>query len=183
VSAAPQALLTTIRSRCQHLRMGALPAAELAQYLQGQLGVDADEARLRAALSGGSLGKALTFASDGYRELRGEVIALLEAAPSASTLERLETADRLGEREDLPQALGVMRSVLRDCAALRAGVQAQSLFNADEAPRLGKLAGTSVGERSVSLLEAVAEIQLALRGNASKVLALDVLVDTLHAPR
>ena len=56
VTGAPQALLPTIRSRCQVLRFGPIPAAILEQHLQDRHGLSADEARLRASLSGGSLG-------------------------------------------------------------------------------------------------------------------------------
>src|SRR5262249_37742360 len=78
VTSAPQALLPTIRSRCQVLRMGPLPAAVVQAYLEERAGVPAEEARLRGALSGGSLGSALTFASEEYRTLRDLLLTILE---------------------------------------------------------------------------------------------------------
>ena len=38
-----------------------------------------------------------------------------------SVVDRQEAAESLGEREDLPLALGVLRTLLRDVAALSAG--------------------------------------------------------------
>src|SRR5258706_3380517 len=45
VTASPQALLPTIRSRCQVLRMGALPAALIEQYLRDKGGLDPEDAQ------------------------------------------------------------------------------------------------------------------------------------------
>src|SRR5438477_4022037 len=53
VTASPQALLPTIRSRCQTLRLGPLPASVLESHLEQSHGLSHAEARLRAALSGG----------------------------------------------------------------------------------------------------------------------------------
>src|SRR5262249_49334624 len=70
--ASPEALLRTIRSRCQLLRMGRLPEPVLEAHLRDALGRSPEEARLLASLSGGSLGEALAFESDAYRALRDE---------------------------------------------------------------------------------------------------------------
>jgi DNA polymerase-3 subunit delta' len=179
ITAAPQGLLPTVRSRCQLVRMGPLPAPVLEGYLRDHAGLDAAEAHLRAALSEGSLGAALAFESETYRGLRDELLGLLAAAQATAVLERLEAAERLAEREDLPSALGVLRSLLRDVAALHAGVSPQALLNADEAERLGVIARGPLGPRAAALAEAAGETTEALRGNASKLLCMDVLLHSL----
>src|SRR5439155_11446929 len=70
VTASPHALLPTIRSRCQVLRMSALPGALVETYLRERGGLDAADAHLRATLAGGSLGQALAFESTAYRSVR-----------------------------------------------------------------------------------------------------------------
>src|SRR5688572_24573220 len=97
VTGAPQALLPTIRSRCQVLRFGPLPAALLEQHLQQAHGLSADEARLRASLSGGSLGAALAFESDGYRAARDLLIAGFAPLPALGPLERMDLAQKLAD--------------------------------------------------------------------------------------
>src|SRR5688572_4501037 len=74
VTASPQALLPTIRSRCQTLRLGPLPPAVLESYLRERGGLGAEEARLRAALAGGSIGQALALDSEAYRASRDELL-------------------------------------------------------------------------------------------------------------
>src|SRR5438874_3233830 len=58
VTASPQALLPTIRSRCQTLRLGPLPSALLEGHLRERLGLSPADARVRAVLSGASRGHA-----------------------------------------------------------------------------------------------------------------------------
>lgn len=178
VSAAPQALLPTIRSRCQVLRFGRLPLQLLARHLQAVHGLEADEARLRAGLAAGSLGAALAFESGAYRALRDQLLELLGALEGSGTVERLEAAERLAEEDDAQLALTTLRSLLRDVAVLRAGA-GQVLLNSDVAGRLETLARGPLGARAARLAEAVAETRVALRGNAYKSLALDVLLERL----
>jgi DNA polymerase-3 subunit delta' len=176
VTGSPQALLPTIRSRCQTLRVGALPAVLIEQVLREQ-GADPQDAQLRAALSGGSLGQALAFESEAYRGVREAVLKMLESLPGADPLVRLESAQWLEEQEEAELALLAFRSLLRDVAALVSGVS--HLLNADVGDRLARVANGALGTRAVAAWEAVADAQAALRGNANKPLTMDVLVDAV----
>ena len=179
VTPSPQALLPTIRSRCQRLRMGPLATAAVEAYLVKNAGLDPEEARLRARLAEGSLGTALAFESDEYRELREEILALLESAGEAGAMERLEAAERLAERDDPVVALTVLRALLRDVTVLRHGGTPESLLNADLAPRLAALSRGAMGERAQAVAQAAARTRVALRGNAHKLLVMDLLMDGL----
>jgi DNA polymerase-3 subunit delta' len=191
VTHSPQALLPTIRSRCQVLRLNALPAALLEQELQRRWGIAADEARLRAAFAGGSAGRALAFDPATYRELRQELLAILESAERAGAIQWLEAGERLSEADDPVFALTALRSLLRDVAALRSGAAADTLLNNDLGARLLPLARSRVGERAVALAEAVGRTRDALEGKtadppfkqgpANRPLAMDVLMDALAA--
>jgi DNA polymerase-3 subunit delta' len=176
VSASPHALPQTIRSRCQSLRLQPLAASLLESHLQTAYGLSQDEARLRGALADGSLGRALAFETGAYRQLRDEALALLEEGEDA--LARLERADALVEAEEqLPLLLLALRSLLRDVAALRAGLAREGLLNPDVADRLAPLAEKTLGLSAGALAERVAETLVAVQGNASKLLAMDALVD------
>ena len=190
VTASPQALLPTIRSRCQTLRFSPLPQSLLETHLRETSGLSPDEARLRAALSGGSLGVALAFESEAWRDLRVELLEMLEKLGRAGTLGRMDAAERLSEMDDPILALTALRSLLRDVAALRAGSPA--LLNADVAARLEPLARGPLGERAGEMAWAAGETRDALegkitgtnlrRGPANALLAFDVLMDALGAP-
>jgi len=178
VTASPQGLLPTIRSRCQALRVGSLPVAAVEAHLREEAGLPPEEARLRASLAGGSLGAALAFESEAYHALRGDLLGLLEGL-GGGPLGRIQAAERLEQAEDLVLALTALRSLLRDVAALRAGCAPGSLLNADVADRLSALAGGRLGDRAPALAEMVGETRGALRQSANKLLALDVLAETL----
>src|SRR5688572_21351722 len=105
VTASPQALLPTIRSRCQTLRLGPLPPTLLESYLRERADLSAEEASLRAALSGGSIGAALAFDSEAYRSSRNDLLQFLERAATAGAVERMEAAQRLADLDDPALAL------------------------------------------------------------------------------
>jgi len=179
VTSAPQALLPTIRSRCQALRMGPLPAPLLEEHLRGQFGLDAEEARLRAALAGGSVGAALAFESEAHRVVREQLLALLEAP--AGAVARAEAAERIAELEDPLGAVTVLRSLLRDVEAIRCGGNADTLLNRDVAGRLAPLAEGPLGARALDLMGMAGETTERLQANANKLLAMDLLVEAVSA--
>jgi DNA polymerase III subunit delta' len=179
VTASPQALLPTIRSRCPLLRFGPLPRAVVETYLVEKQGLSPAEARLRAALASGSLGAALAFESDTYRMLREELLALLERVASLTPLDRMAEAERLEQAEDPALALTTLRSLLRDLAAARAGSTPDRLLNADVGDRIAALARAPVGARAREVAEEAGETREALRGYANKLLSFETLVETL----
>jgi DNA polymerase-3 subunit delta' len=180
VTAQPYSLLATVRSRCQTLRFGALSTAAVCEGLRRE-GVAEPEARLRAALSGGSLGRALAFDSEAWRDQRRLLLGLLEEAPGLETLGRLRAAERLKELDDVRGALTALRTLLRDVAALHAGARPAALLNADLDAPLAALARGPLGPRAVELAEAAAEARAALAGYAHEQLTLDGLVERLAA--
>ena len=95
------ALLPTIRSRCQPLRMGPVPRAELAAWLIDHERLPADLADLLARLTGGLSGTAVAMARDPdfvswRRQAQTELLALLRRGP----------ADRLPALKELLDAAG-----------------------------------------------------------------------------
>jgi DNA polymerase-3 subunit delta' len=190
VTASPQALLPTIRSRCQTLRFSPLPQSLLETHLREASGLPAEEARLRAALSGGSLGAALAFESEAWRALREDLLGLLEKLGRGGALGRMDAAEHLADMDDPVLALTALRSLLRDIAALRAG--AAAVLNADVTGRLEALARGPLGERAGEMGRAAGETRDAVegkitgtnlrRGPANPLLAFDVLMDSLSVP-
>jgi hypothetical protein len=147
------------------------------QYLRSVAGLEAAEAALRVSASDGSLGAALRLESDAYRERRERLLGILETLPGTGPLQRMEMAEGLAEQEDYEGTLHLLRSLLRDVAALRAGVS--RLGNPDLAERLAALARGPLGERAMTLAEEAAEALAALKGKANKLLTMDLLLETM----
>jgi len=95
IASSLDALLPTIKSRCQTVRFGPLPDDVVNEFLQRENLVTSDEeARWLAALSAGSLVTARQLAQPGFRELRQDWLAKL----SKPSWEGLQTAQELTSR-------------------------------------------------------------------------------------
>src|SRR5215469_9714794 len=77
----PSALLPTIRSRCMHLRLAPIPAAEVERYLaEVRPEWKAGERSVVARVCGGGLGRARSFDLAGYVAARQDALTLLGPA-------------------------------------------------------------------------------------------------------
>jgi DNA polymerase-3 subunit delta' len=100
VSHNPGRLLPTIRSRCRRLPLAALPLALVRQLLaHHRPGLAADEALAMAALSQGSIGRALELADAGGLGLYGSLLAVLSPLPAIDVPGLHAFADRLARPE------------------------------------------------------------------------------------
>jgi DNA polymerase-3 subunit delta' len=100
VSHNPGRLLPTIRSRCRRQVMAPLTLPLAAQLLRRyRPRLDAAEAEALAALSGGSVGRALELADAGGIELYRSVIELLDEVPAIDPGRLHNLADRLARAD------------------------------------------------------------------------------------
>ncbi len=140
ITAMPETLLPTVRSRCSRLRFGRLSAAEVARLLVERHRYDEEEAFAAAAVADGSPGRALEAASRAFREAREAAIGALRIAAAArSSREKLDAANTLlagkstsaRERDELATRVSMLASLLRDVALLSDGGPADELANRD----------------------------------------------------
>jgi DNA polymerase-3 subunit delta' len=128
----PGRLLPTIRSRCRRLALAPLPlplAAQLLRRWRPQL--DEGEAAGLAALSGGSIGRALELADAGGLDLYRSLTELLAQAP-AIDLNRLHTlTDRLA-RADAEEMYRASEELLARFLARLAADAARGCLGVDE---------------------------------------------------
>lgn len=140
------ALLPTIRSRCQRLLFAPLGEALIAELLARE-GVDADLARRTAAVAGGSLDRARELAgSDGAQRCE-ELRARLERLGRLSIPEKLDLAAELsprGERNRAQQAL--YTSTLLEFFRARMVAAAAAAQSGAAAPGPGSAAPGAVAE-------------------------------------
>jgi DNA polymerase III subunit delta' len=135
-TARPSKLPATIRSRCQRVRFAALPEALLRQFLSERVGIAEREARILAALSGGSLAKALVLRDAGPLEIRDQALALLEPALRGDgaglwrASQKLMDYGRTG-RENLRRMFEVHQLWLRDLLRAQAGAERELFANRD----------------------------------------------------
>lgn len=146
-SAAPDALLRTVRSRTMRLTFGRLPADDIEAVLVRDHEITPAEARRLAMLADGSLGAALALGSAALGETRDAAAALLRAAAAPDLGARLAIAKSVvGERKEERTRLevqGVLRmaaALVRDVSVVHAGSDPRLLANGDAADVVQRLA-------------------------------------------
>lgn len=121
ISAMPQKLLPTIRSRCQEVRFHPLPRRTLAQaLLRRNTGLSEQDAWFLAALAQGSMGRGLEMDPKQERAIRDEVVALWDRLATMSMAEILAEADTLSKDRDwFERLLDIGIEWLRDVLVYR----------------------------------------------------------------
>lgn len=152
VASSPDALLSTIRSRCLRVPFAPLPAAAIADRLVSA-GHAPDAARLAAAVSGGSLGRALALHDDALAARRDAVVAAASLDPDDAA-GWLAFARTYGDdRESAAELCELLLVWLRDVAAAQAFEPGRARGESEEelAPRRAQ------GERALADLAEVTE--------------------------
>jgi DNA polymerase-3 subunit delta' len=201
VTARPDALLPTVRSRCPTLRFGRLPIPDVERLLQTQQGLDAARAHAIALAAEGSLARAIVEASDEGEATRLLVQQVLHHLQGARTpADRLQAASQLltpaetrpkararasgvggavgvrlaTDRDLLGLRLNALAGTLRDIAAAAIGAGEDRMTN--EVPPVLKMWGERAGAtRLLAAFEAVGKAQAALDRNVGPKVIVDWL--------
>lgn len=169
----------TIRSRCQRVRFAPLAESLVRETLVSAAGVSEADARMLAALSGGSLARALAMrdADPSMREQRDQALALLtpalEGRPEGlwTALPRATNYGKAG-REKLRQLVEFHQLWLRDLLRARYGATTEQLVNRDKEPVIRKLAAQVDAAEIRRRLLVLEEALRSLDGNVSADLTL-----------
>jgi DNA polymerase-3 subunit delta' len=165
-SSTPARLLSTIRSRLIEIRFPTLPASQVEQILRDR-GFDADRAALGAALSQGSVTRALAALADDEEQLRAQVAAWFFEAAAGRTPE-----GTWATRETLDEGLEIVKTLVRDWIALsNAGIDSR-LLALDYGNQLKKLHRIEAS-RAIDTLAKITEAQRLARTNVSPALVAD----------
>jgi DNA polymerase-3 subunit delta' len=183
VTARPDTLLITVRSRCQRLRFGRLAPSDVANVLMTTHKYAEAAAHAAASLSDGSVGRALEEGSVSFVEARDAALRLLQtAAASNAPGARMQGALSLpgagrgkADRDALAQSLVALSSLLRDLGVLTANADARALANADLKKPLESLRRSYDGDRVLSAFASVERALDALQRNASPKIVADWL--------
>jgi DNA polymerase-3 subunit delta' len=130
----PGALLPTIRSRLQAVRVAPLSTDRVAAFLVDEAGMPPSEAHRLAITSGGSIGRALELRDEDGGTHGESAIELARAALAGDHAGALSAAHRYrpsGARGSFNRALGEARGLLRDLLATAVGAEISSVRSKD----------------------------------------------------
>ena len=185
VTARPDVLLPTVRSRCPQLRFRPLDEDDIAAALIAR-GHGEAEARAVAAGAEGSLGRALEASAGDLvaaRDVAERVLA--QAAHERVPGRRIDAAKDLlaktgsggaTDRAQLASHLRAMASLVRDAAVIAVRADDRAIANRDVRPALERLAPAYKGERGVRAFAAIDRALVALDRNAGVKIVADWLV-------
>ena len=176
VTARPDSLLETVRSRCPRVRFGKLGPTDLAEVLKRHCGVAAKDAPGLAAMGDGSVSRAVAQDTGQLVEARDAAFALLQGvAGRPPVAARLRLAQQLAEvpkkrgagtdREVLARRLEALALLVRDLGVVSApqgsgAVDPSALAN----PDLGRdLAGLARHYDRSRVLDAFSVVEQARR--------------------
>ena len=120
ITAMPQSLLATIRSRCQEIIFHPLPRNVLARALMRQRGLSEEDAWFIAALAQGSMGRGLEMDLEQEKAAREEVATLWAGLAQMGPGAALVLAETLAkDRERLERLIEIGVEWLRDALVYR----------------------------------------------------------------
>lgn len=173
VTSGARALLPTIRSRCQQVRLGPVSELELVTWLEKRGLADAT---LLARLAHGCPGRALALAEGGLAERREVRDAVLQAlAGDLGTLLAASQSLAEGKRAGRANAaIDAIEDLVRDAAVAATGASVSGSWGADD--RGAQAWGTALWPGGVATLaDAVASAREQLAVNVPARLVLDAL--------
>ena len=162
------ALLPTIRSRCQIIPFHPLVVSELAGHLMERFDIDQSQALRVAATTGGAVGKALTLLQDGA--------SFEEEIPEIMIANNRLDAFRIAEKwTQQPEALDHLVTWYRDLVLLHQGAPADLLTHIHHVEQLKQLTVRYSRLQLQSAIKAIFETKAMLQRNVNATLALEVL--------
>ena len=172
-TAVPDALLSTIRSRCQTVRFPAMSNASLAQVLKDRHDADPDDAVVLAAFGQGSPGRALSLGED-FLERRRAVLDAFLGMGDTENFVKAAGADRDTARE----ALNVVLMACRDALFIKAGAL-DRIVNRDRQVEIKRFAERFTPEELASHTDRVSDAIRRIDGNQNVKVVLTVVREIL----
>jgi DNA polymerase-3 subunit delta' len=177
-------LLPTVVSRCQKLAFVPLPIPLVARELVNRRGLSPEQAAWLAALSGGSLGRALKLDPQELLSRRRQVLEELEHLNAGSTAGMLDWAQRLArDREGLDNFLLLAQLWYRDLLVSHCQAPEHLLANRDLIPELAASRTAETPGTWFAKFSALGTAQRHLQANLNPELTLDILGLRLAAPK
>ncbi len=183
-------LLPTIVSRCHKLAFAPLPTALIIRELASRRGLATPQAALVAALSGGSLGRALALDPEELIKQRDQVLAELDSFKQGAATAVLDWAQRLTKnRADLDNFLLLAQLWYRDLLLTHFQAPDNLLAHQDLRPALSREQAAGRPKTWFANFTALGVAQRELAANLNPELTLDIMglrlqrQGNLHDPR
>ena len=181
----PGMLLPTIHSRCQMIRFSPLSPPEIETHLLENKLASAGEARIRARVARGSLGRAIDSEFDEYLEMRTAMLRILQAlAVSDDHIQLLRSSEEFNDarhKDEYETRLDILEALTRDAWMLALHAPGEGVVNEDLLPELKKISERLDGRRPADWISQIEELREQLIVNINRKSATDALFLTMAA--
>lgn len=179
ITSRPDALLPTIRSRCQMLRFAPVDTEEIENYLSKDEKFAPGDAALLARLSNGRLGRARKTDLEKFRINRAAMLKVLESILIKETRsELLRIAEEMNDaknKDDYETRLDVLQTLIHDVWTMRNRADAKITVNIDLADDLKRFAERADSQKLAAWLSAIEILRERLAVNLNRKIATDAL--------
>ena len=182
ITSRPAMLLPTIRSRCQMIRFSPVSPKEIEKHLLDNKLANGNEARIRARVADGSLGRSLADDFDDYFERRQEILEVLKALALDDRIQLLRSAEDFNDarhKDDYETNLDILESLIRDAWMLSLQTPPDLIVNEDLLPELRKISERLDSPRAASWISQIEEMREQLIVNINRKTATDALLLTM----
>ncbi len=179
VTSRPDALLPTIRSRCQILRFAPVEVKEIEKYLLKNKEFSPADAALSARLANGKLGSALAGNLEQFKISRAAMLKVLESIlikqDRAELLRIAEEMNDAKNKDDYETRLDILQNLIHDVWTIRQRADAKLLINFDISSELSKFAERADAAKLAAWLAEIETLREQLAVNLNRKIATDAL--------
>lgn len=169
----PSDLLPTIVSRCQHLRFNPVSTPQIEQLLIDQKGLSPDQAGSLAAISRGSVARALSIEPEKWLKRREWLLGQMEQLPFTPAGIRLAFAENLARKKEwIPEDLEIIQSWFRDLCIAR--YAPENIINKDRSERIQALSEKMEPARLLEYFAHTQKLRQGLDSNTNLRLNLEI---------
>lgn len=178
----PEALLSTVLSRCVRLDMKPVPDALVQKYLMETLHVPDYKAEVCTAFARGNVGRAkLLASSEEFDKVKEEAVTLLKYIHEMELSEIVAAIKKITEYQfDVTDYLDILSIWYRDVLMFKAMNDANHLIFREEIQYIKKVADRSSYEGIENILDALEKAKSRLAANVSFDLTMQLLLLTIQ---
>ena len=179
ITARPDALLQTIRSRCQILRFAPVAVDKIETHLSNDKRFSPNDIKLLARVANGSIGAALSLDLEKYKQQREQMFGALEALSANRDRSRLlRIAEELNDakiKDEYETRLETLQILIHDVWTLKLNYDKSSVVNVDLLAKLEKTAQPITSPQLQAWLIAIERLRENLAVNVNRKIATDAL--------
>ncbi len=175
VTARPHQLPLTVLSRCQRIKFQPLRSGDMINILEERFSVEAQMSSTLAAISGGSLGKALEIRDNDFAQRREELIGKM--AIISTPLDFFPVLAAMGNDRDLIlEGLETMKTYFRDILVFGETGDVRKVFNRDRVEVIREAAGRISKQELLNSMRTINAAVRALEQNGNRQLLLEMMM-------